>query len=82
MTNFYQELSDCAMAGVGTQQQEESGLMVTTSALARNDAATLSSCSTSNLVGSSPAAVLDPQSAELRHPWATEMGGTAELCVT
>lgn len=60
--------------GVASQQEEESGLMVTPSALARNDSMILRSRSTLNLVDSSPAVQLGPQSAELRHPGATRMG--------
>lgn len=68
--------------GVASQQEEESGLMVTPSALARNDSMIPRSRSTLNLVDSSPAVQLGPQSAELRHPGATQMGSAAESCVT
>lgn len=83
MTNFYQgTVLTVQRLGIASQQEEESGLVLTPLALARNDSVTLRSRSTLNLLDSSPAAQLDPWSAELRHPWATQMGSAVESCVT
>lgn len=58
--------------GVASQEEEESGLVVTPSALAGSDSRILRGCSTLNVVDSSPTAQLDPRSAE-RHGRAAQV---------